>query len=147
METAVHFTKKVIRQPFDLVVDSLGTELNKAGFIVSGITDFQEDFKNKLKVDFKKFKIFTTYVPSFYYTVLNNASVYSMIAPCHINVVEVYPGIVEVIPINSMELLRISLKNDLYLHYEEEVERLFSKVLNALEGGSGNYPDLNTSWG
>lgn len=124
----------------------LRTELAKEGFIVSGITDLQHEFMDQLNGHFKKYVIASVHIPYLSQQMLSFTSAQGVVLPCNISMIEPYPGEVEVIPVNTTELIAREMHDASLQNLAEEVTRRLDLVIHALERGPTSTPELFTSW-
>jgi uncharacterized protein (DUF302 family) len=141
-----YLKKTIIRTSFDSLVNQLKVELDKEGFEISGATDFQQVFMDKLNLHFKNYKVLAVHIPLLYQTMMQLAPVEGMVLPCNITIIELYPGKIAVIPVNPVELLADGMQNASLRNVAEAVSRRLDIAIQGLKEGSTNIPDLVTSW-
>jgi uncharacterized protein (DUF302 family) len=141
-----HFKKSIIRVSFESLVDQLKAELDKEGFEISGTTDFQQVFMDKLSIHFKKYKVLAAHIPHLYQEMMLLASIEGIVLPCNITIVELYPGEVAIVPVNPTELIVSDIQNASLQNLAGEVSRRLALAIHELGRESTGSPDLVTSW-
>lgn len=139
--------KTVIKLSFDSLMDQLGDALDKGGFVVSGITDYQQVFLEKLGTHFRKYKVMAVYIPHLYQEMLMMEASDGIVLPCNITVVESSPGQIVVTAVNPTELMVRDTQKASMQNLAGEVTRSLDVVIDSLPRGSTYIPDLVTSWG
>jgi len=90
------FSKKVKGKGFQEVIELAKAELKTQGFGVVTDIDMSETLKNKINVDFKKYRILGACNPHFAYKALLAEDKIGVFLPCNVVVEEHEPGVVEV---------------------------------------------------
>jgi uncharacterized protein (DUF302 family) len=139
--------KTVIRNSFGAVIEQLKNELGKQGFECGAITDFQKINCISEEAAGRKYSVLSTYMPSLYRDMLVYAPFPGLVLPCMISLVEVNPGVVEILPYNSTEVIMHSIENPRLQNFANEVSHRLSLAISALEKSQISDPDLVTSWG
>jgi uncharacterized protein (DUF302 family) len=141
------FKKTIIRISFEALLIQLRTELDKEGFVISGITDFQKEIQDRLNGHFKKYQILSVHIPYLSQQMLSLSPTEGVVLPCYITVIELQPGVVEVIPVNTSEVIAREMHEASLQNLAEEVSRRLDRVVHMVEHGPTKTPDLFTSWG
>ena len=89
-------SKTVTGKSFPEVIELVKNELKTEGFGVISEVDVSETLKNKINVDFKKYKILGACNPHFAYKALQMEDKIGVFLPCNVIVEEQEPGVVEV---------------------------------------------------
>jgi uncharacterized protein (DUF302 family) len=139
--------KTVIRSSFEAVIEQLKNELGKQGFECDAVTDFQKINSVSDEVAGRKCVVLSVYIPSLYRDMLLYSPLTGLVLPCMISVVEVSPGIVEILPYNATEVIMQSIENPRLQNFAYEVSHRLSVAISALEKLQIGDPDLVTSWG
>ena len=79
---------KSVDMTFDEAVEKVTAELQKEGFGVLTTIDVKETLKQKLNVDFKKYKILGACSPTFAYMALSAEEEIGLLLPCNVIVYE-----------------------------------------------------------
>lgn len=83
-----YYINKTITAEFDKAVEQVTEALKKEGFGVLSTIDIQEKLKEKLDVDFRKYKILGACSPSHAYQALQNEDKIGTMLPCNVIVQE-----------------------------------------------------------
>lgn len=75
---------KTINLPFDEAVEKVTSELKKEGFGVLTTIDVRETMKNKLNIDFPKYKILGACNPSLAHKALTSEIEIGLLLPCNL---------------------------------------------------------------
>ncbi len=100
-----YFNKILKEKDFDTATEQVTAELKKEGFGVLTQIDVKETLKNKIDVDFKKYKILGACNPHFAYKALQGEDKIGVFLPCNVVVEQHENGEIEVSavdPIASM---------------------------------------------
>lgn len=100
-----YYISKTIKSDFEGAIQAITESLKTEGFGVLTEINMQEKLKDKLNVDFRKYKILGACNPAFAYKALQHEDKIGTMLPCSIVVQELEPGLVEVAavdPIASM---------------------------------------------
>lgn len=91
-----YFNKILKGKNFDEAVEYTKAELKKEGFGVLTEVNVSETLKNKIDVDFKKYKILGACSPEHAYRALTSEDKIGVFLPCNVVVEELVDGNVEV---------------------------------------------------
>ena len=92
-----YYHAKTLRgKGFQEVIEIVKAELKTEGFGVVSEIDISETLKNKINVDFKKYRILGACNPHFAYKALQAEDKIGVFLPCNVVVEEHEPGVVEV---------------------------------------------------
>ena len=91
-----YHAKTLSGKSFQEVIDIVKAELKTEGFGVVSEIDISETLKNKINVDFKKYRILGACNPHFAYKALLAEDKIGVFLPCNVVVEEHEPGVVEV---------------------------------------------------
>lgn len=118
---------KIIDKEFDEAVLKTTEELKKEGFGILTEINIKETLKNKLDVDFRKYKILGACNPPFAYSALMAESEIGSMLPCNVIVQETDKGVMisAVDPVASM----MAVKNDELGQLATEVSCKLKKVI------------------
>ncbi len=123
-----YYFSKTIEGKFDEVIVKVKEELKKEGFGILTEIDVKNTLKQKLDVDFKKYKILGACNPPFAYKALMAEDKIGTMLPCNVVVQEVSEGVVEVAavdPVASMQAVEnLNLKE-----VAEEIQKRLKKVI------------------
>ncbi len=122
---------KKVNTSFDETITKVTDELKKEGFGVLTEIDVKETLKNKLNVDFRKYRILGACNPPFAYKALQLEENIGVMLPCNVIVQEKEDGTVQVSAINPMESMQ-TVDNPKLNDVAFEVSTRLQKVLNNL---------------
>ncbi|MFH6769092.1 DUF302 domain-containing protein [Gaetbulibacter aquiaggeris] len=120
-----YYFNTIVSGKFEAVIENVTELLKKEGFGILTQIDIQQTLKNKLDVDFKKYKILGACNPPFAYEALQQEDKIGTMLPCNIIVQELEPNKIEVAAINPMVSMQ-SVKN-------EKLENIAQQVSSKLE--------------
>ncbi|MBA4054585.1 MAG: hypothetical protein C0490_07730, partial [Marivirga sp.] len=89
----------------EAVIEQLKSELGKQGFECGAVTDFHKINCVSEGLAGRKYVVLSTYMPSLYRDLLLYAPFPGFVLPCMISVVEVNPGVVEILSYNTTEVI------------------------------------------
>ncbi len=119
-----YFNKK-IQGTFEEAIDKVTKGLKEEGFGILTEIDIKETLKQKLDVDFKKYKILGACNPPFAHKALVAEDKIGTMLPCNVIVQELEPGIIEVAAVNPMASMQ-AVNN-------EELNNIASQITSMLE--------------
>ena len=101
-----YYFSKTKKASFEEAVEKVKDELKKEGFGILTEIDVKETLKNKLDVDFRKYRILGACNPPFAYKALQAEDKIGTMLPCNVIVQEISDGVIEVAavdPVASMQ--------------------------------------------
>ena len=107
-----YITKKV-KTSFEETLTNVTEELKKEGFGVLTEIDVKETLKNKLDVDYKKYKILGACNPPLAHQALNAESEIGVLLPCNVCVYEEEDGGSVVSAIDPIRMFSVVERSDL----------------------------------
>ena len=116
---------------FDEAIELVTDELKKEGFGILTDIDISKTLKNKLDVDFKKYRILGACNPPFAYKALSAEDKIGVFLPCNIVVEENEAGDIEVSAVDPVASM-ISVQNDSLGGLALEVQVKMKKVIDSL---------------
>jgi uncharacterized protein (DUF302 family) len=126
-----YFSKKVKDLSFDDAVETVTEVLKTEGFGVLTVIDVQEKLKEKIDVDFKKYKILGACNPHFAYEALKNEDKIGVFLPCNIIVEEHENGEIEISavdPIASMSAVKNESLNNMALEVQQKLKSIIESL-------------------
>jgi len=117
---------------FEAIIEKVTELLNNEGFGILTQIDIQQTLKNKLDVDFKKYKILGACNPPFAYEALQQEDKIGTMLPCNVIVQELEKNKIEVAAINPMVSMQ-AVKNEKLGHIAEQVSHKLKNVIKNLE--------------
>lgn len=125
------FSKKVQNQNFEEAILNVTEALKVEGFGLLTEIDVKKTFKEKLNVDFKKYKILGVCNPHFAYKALSNEDKIGVFLPCNIIVEEHDSGEVEVSAVDPLASMGI-LNNENLTQIATEVQQKLKNIIDCL---------------
>lgn len=129
---AYYFNKIVQSKSFDEVIDQTTAALKTEGFGVLTEIDIQKALKEKIGVDFKKYKILGACNPHFAHKALLAEDKVGVFLPCNVIVEEHKNGDIEVSavdPIASMSAIKNESLGGLAMEVQEKMNRVIEKLV------------------
>ncbi|MBN2635079.1 MAG: DUF302 domain-containing protein [Prolixibacteraceae bacterium] len=117
---------------FDEAVEKVTEELKKEGFGVLTEINVSETLKNRIDVDFKKYKILGACNPQFAYKALSAEDKIGVFLPCNVVVEENDNGEIEVSAVDPIASM-ISVKNEALGGFATEIREKLVRVIKNLE--------------
>jgi uncharacterized protein (DUF302 family) len=126
-----YYFSKTLNSEFEDVIERVKQELSKLGFGVLTEIDVQNTLKNKLNVDFRKYRILgACHPPSAYKAFLAEDKIGTML-PCNVVVQEHEPGVVEVAAIDPIASM-MAVENVLLAEVATGVAKSLKEMIAAL---------------
>lgn len=97
-----YYFSKTLETSFDEAVQKIITALKIEGFGVISEINMNEKLKEKLNVDFKKYKILGACNPSFAYKALQVEDKIGIMLPCNILIIEQEQNKIEIAAVNPI---------------------------------------------
>ena len=122
-----YYFSKTLVMPFDEAVTKTIDELKKEGFGILTDIDVQKTLKNKLDVDFRKYRILGACNPPFAYKALLAENKIGTMLPCNVIVQEADEGKTEVAaidPIASMQAVDNPSLGDIALQVQTKLKKV-----------------------
>ena len=138
--------KVTLRISFDTLIEEIRAILERDGFVISGVADFQRDLLDRLNVHSGKNVVLVVHHPQLTMEMLSIARRGGEVLPCHITLEEHYPGNVELFVFNPVAVLALR-SGDLPLKAKaDEMSRRLDLLLRGIRHDRVDEPDLVTSW-
>jgi uncharacterized protein (DUF302 family) len=100
-----YYYSRTLTIPFEEVIQKITLNLQQQGFGIITTIDLKETLKQKLSVDFRKYKILGACNPQFAYKAVSIDSHIGVLLPCNIVIQEHENNSVEVSAINPLETI------------------------------------------
>ncbi|MDD4429087.1 MAG: DUF302 domain-containing protein [Paludibacter sp.] len=123
--------EKTTECTFDEAVEKVTEELKKEGFGVLSEIDIHEKLKEKLDIDFRKYKILGACNPGKAYEALKFENKIGTMLPCNVIVQELDKGKVEVAAVNPVASM-LAVDNRELIEVAKEIAEKLQRVINAL---------------
>ena len=126
-----YFNKTLKGKTFDEAIGKVTEELKKEGFGVLTEIDISTTLKNKLGVDFKKYKILGACNPQFAHKALQAEDKIGVFLPCNIVVEEQPDGTIEVSAVDPVASM-VAVHNPSLEDTAGDVQQKLKRVIAAL---------------
>ena len=126
-----YYFSKTVTSSFDETVAKVTAELNKEGFGVLTDIDVKKALKEKLDVDFKRYRILGACNPAFAHKALQVEDKIGTMLPCNVIVQEISAGVVEVAAIDPIASMQ-AIDNAKLRSVAEQVQAKLKRVIAAL---------------
>ena len=134
-----YYFSKTVTSSFDETVAKVTAELNKEGFGVLTDIDVKKALKEKLDVDFKRYRILGACNPAFAHEALQVEDKIGTMLPCNVIVQEISAGVVEVAaidPIASMQAIDNAKLKSVAEQVQAQLKRVIAALRNKKKGKS-----------
>jgi len=126
-----YYYNKTVTYNFEETIEKVTDELKKEGFGILTEIDVKATLKNKLDVDFPKYKILGACNPPFAHKALLAENKIGAMLPCNVIVQENADSQIEVAVVNPLESM-MAVKNESLEEIATEVSSRLQKVLSEL---------------
>jgi uncharacterized protein (DUF302 family) len=126
-----YYFSKILSISFDKAVSLVVEELKKEGFGILTDINVQATLKEKINVDFRKYRILGSCSPLFAYQALLKEDKIGTMLPCNVIVQELLGGKVEVAAIDPVTSMQ-AVKNPELQGIAEQVQAKLKKVIESL---------------
>lgn len=126
-----YFNKVLEEKGFDEAIELVTDELKKEGFGVLSEIDVSQTLKNRIGVDFRKYKILGACNPQFAHKALTADNQLGVFLPCNVVVQEHENGSVEVTAVDPVASM-MSVENPALEVLAGEIQQKMKKVIAGL---------------
>jgi len=126
-----YYFSKILNVSFDDAVVRVTEELKKEGFGILTEIDVKETLKEKLNVDFKKYKILGACNPPLAYKALQAEEKIGLMLPCNVVVQEISDGKIEVVAVDPVASMQ-AIENPKLQDIAEQVRDKLKTVIDNL---------------
>jgi uncharacterized protein (DUF302 family) len=126
-----YYFSKIVNTSYDETLEKVIAELKKEGFGILTEIDVRETLKNKLNVEFNRYKILGACNPPFAYKALQAENKIGLMLPCNVIVQEISGGRVEVAAIDPLASMQ-AIKNHQLEEIASEVSRKLKTVVERI---------------
>lgn len=126
-----YFFNKILGGSFDETVKKVTEELKKEGFGILTQIDVKETLKEKLDIDFRRYKILGACNPPFAYQALQAEDKIGTMLPCNVIVQELSEGQIEVAAVDPVASMQAVDNPDL-AEIANDVRQKLSRVIDNL---------------
>lgn len=128
---AYYFSRILSGENFENAIERVKAALKTNGFGVLTDIDIKNTFKEKLDVDFRKYRILGACNPNFAHKALSAEDKIGVFLPCNVIVQELDNGSIEVAAVDPIASM-ISVKNDQLGEIAGGVQQLMKKTIESL---------------
>lgn len=108
-----YYFSTILHQNFENAIEKLNEALKKEGFGIISDIDMQLKLKDKLNVDFRKYRILGACNPAFAYEALQKEDKIGTMLPCNIIVQEIGENKIEIAAVDPIASMMAIDNNDL----------------------------------
>jgi uncharacterized protein (DUF302 family) len=126
-----YYFNKTVKGTFEEVIDTVTQGLKEEGFGVLTEIDVTATLKEKLDIDFKKYRILGACNPPYAYKALQAEDKIGTMLPCNVIVQEIEEGVIEVAAVNPMASMQ-AVENKKLSKVAEEITDKLEKIINKL---------------
>ena len=126
-----YYFNKTVKGTFEDVIDTVTQGLKEEGFGVLTEIDVTATLKEKLDIDFKKYRILGACSPPYAYKALQAEDKIGTMLPCNVIVQEIEEGVFEVAAVNPMASMQ-AVENKKLSKVAEEITDKLEKIINKL---------------
>lgn len=127
-----YYIDKTIKSDFETAIQQVTEALKTEGFGVLSEIDIHEKLKEKLNVDFYKYKILGACNPPLAHQALLKEDKIGTMLPCNVILQEKEPGMVEVSAVDPMASMQ-AVENDELGDIAKSVRDKLQKVIDSLQ--------------
>ncbi|MFC1656985.1 DUF302 domain-containing protein [Candidatus Moduliflexota bacterium] len=120
-----------IESTFEGAIDKVTAELKKEGFGIITEIDVKKTLKEKMDVEFRKYRILGACNPSYAYKALLAENKIGAMLPCNVVVQEKENGVVEVSVVDPVASM-LAVKNDVLQEIAKTIQGKLQKVIENL---------------
>lgn len=126
-----YYINKIIPTDFDSAIKKVTEKLKSEGFGVLTEIDVQETLKNKINVDFRRYKILGACNPPNAYKALSNEPYIGLLLPCNIVVQETVDGRIDVSAVDPQASMQ-AVNNPELVEIAGEIKTKLERVIKSL---------------
>ncbi len=126
-----YFSKVLSGKGFDETIEQVTAELKKEGFGILSDINVSETLKNRIGVDFKKYRILGACNPHFAHKSLSVEDKIGVFLPCNVVVEENENGLVEVSAVDPVSAM-MSVNNPALTDLATEIQQKLQRVIGSL---------------
>jgi uncharacterized protein (DUF302 family) len=123
-----YYFSKTVHENFENCLEKVVDSLKSEGFGILTEIDVKETLKNKLDVDFQRYKILGACNPPFAYQALKAENKIGTMLPCNVIVQEISEGQVEVAAVDPVASMK-AIDNPALLEIANQVQEKLKKVV------------------
>lgn len=126
-----YYISTTLAGPFESVIERVKSELKQDGFGVLSDIDVESTLKQKLGVDFRKYRILGACNPPFSHRALQAEDKIGTLLPCNLIVQEKSDGTIEVAAVDPVVSMQ-GVENENVRKIAEEIRAILRSVIDRL---------------
>ncbi|MBA4744462.1 MULTISPECIES: DUF302 domain-containing protein [Flagellimonas] len=126
-----YYFNKTINGTFEEVIEKVTQGLKDEGFGILTEIDVKETLKNKLDINFKKYRILGACNPPYAHKALQAEDKIGTMLPCNVIVQEIEAGTIEVAAVNPMASMQ-AVENEKLNEVANEITAMLENVIEKL---------------
>jgi len=126
-----YYFEKTTSYTFEDAVEKVTEELRKEGFGVLSEIDIHEKLKEKLGVDFRKYKILGACNPAYAYKALQKEDKIGVMLPCNVIIQDKSDGSIEVAAVDPVASM-LAITNPELMNIAGEIQQKLKNVIEKL---------------
>ena len=126
-----YYSSKTLQTSFGDAVEKVTAALLEEGFGVISEIDLHEKIKDKLGIDFKKYRILGACNPAYSYRALQAEDKIGVMLPCNVLVIEQGVNEIEIAAVNPTEAM-MAVRNDVVAEVAAKVGEHLKKAMDRL---------------
>ncbi len=126
-----YYFSKFVKENFDEAINKVTDQLKSEGFGIMTEIDVTKTLKEKLNVDFKKYKILGACNPPYAYKALQAEDKIGTMLPCNVIVIEHAEGNVEVAAVDPIASMA-AIKNESLAEIAAEIRSKLKSVVESI---------------
>ena len=126
-----YYMSKILTESFESAEEKIIQELKKEGFGIVTELDLQEKFRDKLNIDFRKYKILGACNPEYAYKALNIEDKVGVMLPCNVVIQELKFGKIEVAIVNPIASMS-GIVNSKLIEFAGEIQQKLKSIIDHL---------------
>jgi len=126
-----YYMSKILTDSFESAEEKIIQELKKEGFGIVTELDLQEKFRDKLNIDFRKYKILGACNPEYAYKALNIEDKVGVMLPCNVVIQELKSGKIEVAIVNPIASMS-GIVNSKLIEFAGEIQQKLKSIIDHL---------------
>ncbi len=126
-----YYFTTTLNEDFDTAIQKITEELRKEGFGILTEIDVKQTFKEKLDIDFKKYRILGACNPKMAYQAISAESKIGTMLPCNVLIQETGDGRVEISavdPVASMQAVQNNSLGEVATQVQEKLKKVIQNV-------------------
>lgn len=126
-----YYFNKIMKGTFEEVIDKVTQGLKEEGFGILTEIDMTATLKEKLDVDFKKYRILGACNPPYAHKALEAEDKIGTMLPCNVIVQDIEEGIIEVAAVNPMASMQ-AVENEKLHEVAKEITSMLENIIEKL---------------